>query len=279
MTRAKMAGVKIFIYFIPLFFLLPQYIFSAEALGISKSRVITTSPALTELLFELGYGDHLVAASHYSDYPEKAKSIPRIGTLFSPGLEKTLSFLPDWVLIDSEATPTHFTRQLAKLHLSYLEISIHSVSDLFKEAEKILHLVFHQTQFNALHSLKTEFDNHKKKNRPFRFVALAWPTPITLIGNPTFLSDLLTQLGGKNMIPKSLTTPYPQIAIEWILKNSPDYLFILGDSIEQKEETQKLSKLWWPHKNVKVILLPSDRFARTTFGAITNLPILLEKEL
>ncbi|MSP18577.1 MAG: hypothetical protein EXR74_03285 [Bdellovibrionales bacterium] len=274
-----MTYVKIFPYFIPLFFLLPHSVFSAEPSRISKDRIITTSPALTELLFELGYGDHLVAASHYSDYPDKAKSLPRVGTLFSPSLEKTLSFLPDWVLIDSEATPTHFTRQLSKLQLSHLEISIHSVSDLFKEAEKILHLVFHQTQFKALQSLKIEFDNHKKKNRPFRFIALAWPSPITLIGSNTFLSDLLTQLGGKNILPKSLTTPYPQIAMEWLLKNSPDYLFILGDSIEQKEQTQKLSKLWWPHKNVKVILLSSDQFARTTFGAITNLPLLLEKEL
>ncbi|MFQ3172093.1 MAG: iron complex transport system substrate-binding protein, partial [Oleispira sp.] len=42
-------------------------------------RIVSLMPHATELLFEVGAGEHIVGAVQYSDYPEAAKNIPRVG--------------------------------------------------------------------------------------------------------------------------------------------------------------------------------------------------------
>ncbi len=50
------------------------FIGGLSALGATKQRVISLSPANTELAYAAGLGDSLIAVSAYSDYPEQAKN-------------------------------------------------------------------------------------------------------------------------------------------------------------------------------------------------------------
>ncbi len=235
-------------------------------------KVITTSPAITELVFQLGYGNQILAVSHFSDYPEQAKSLPRIGSLFLPSIEKVLIFSPDWVLIDHQSTPLSFSEKLTTLNIKHVQISVFSVSSLFEQARKILTEVFQQTETTAIENRLRNYQTIQKQLlRKFTFIALAWPSPTTLIGRRTFLSDLLTQVGGENLLKDSVLTPYPQVATDWLIKNEPDILFVLGDSKEQLSQTEKLASKWWKTKKTKVILLHSDLFARTTFTPLEHL--------
>jgi len=42
-------------------------------------RIISLAPHITELIFSAGAGEKISATDDYSDYPEAAKSITRIG--------------------------------------------------------------------------------------------------------------------------------------------------------------------------------------------------------
>src|SRR3989338_1270633 len=42
-------------------------------------RIVTLAPHATELLFAIGAGKRIVGTVEYSDFPEEAKRIPRIG--------------------------------------------------------------------------------------------------------------------------------------------------------------------------------------------------------
>ena len=53
-------------------------------------RIISLSPHLTEILFELGAGDLIVGTVSFSDYPIAARSIPRIGDAFSVNVESVV---------------------------------------------------------------------------------------------------------------------------------------------------------------------------------------------
>ena len=46
---------------------------------VTGQRIISLSPALTEILFELGLGQQIVGASEFSDHPPAAQKIPRMG--------------------------------------------------------------------------------------------------------------------------------------------------------------------------------------------------------
>ena len=61
-------------------------------------RIISLVPALTEMLFAMGAGPQVIAVSSYDDFPSETKSLPRVGALLDPDVERILALRPDLVL-------------------------------------------------------------------------------------------------------------------------------------------------------------------------------------
>ena len=61
-------------------------------------KIVSLSPHLTELLFSLGVGDRIEATVDFSDYPEAALNIPRLGNAFSVSVEAVIEQTPDLVV-------------------------------------------------------------------------------------------------------------------------------------------------------------------------------------
>jgi iron complex transport system substrate-binding protein len=62
------------------------------------SKIVSLSPHLTELLFSLGAGDRIKATVEFSDYPEAALKIPRLGNAFSVSVEAVIEQSPDLIV-------------------------------------------------------------------------------------------------------------------------------------------------------------------------------------
>ena len=71
----------------------------------APQRIVSLAPHLTELAFTAGAGDRIVATVDYSDHPDAARSIPRIGDAFRVDLERLLALRPDAVLVWESGTP------------------------------------------------------------------------------------------------------------------------------------------------------------------------------
>jgi iron complex transport system substrate-binding protein len=69
----------------------------------SPERIVSLSPALTEILFEFGYGDRLVGRSRFCDYPTGvgATVAIEIGSGFSAELERIIRLSPNLLLLSS----------------------------------------------------------------------------------------------------------------------------------------------------------------------------------
>jgi iron complex transport system substrate-binding protein len=61
-------------------------------------KIVSLSPHLTELLFSLGVGDRIKATVDFSDYPEAALKIPRLGNAFSVSVEAVIEQSPDLIV-------------------------------------------------------------------------------------------------------------------------------------------------------------------------------------
>ena len=61
-------------------------------------KIVSLSPHLTELLFSLGVGDRIEATVDFSDYPEAALTIPRLGNAFSVSVEAVIEQSPDLIV-------------------------------------------------------------------------------------------------------------------------------------------------------------------------------------
>ncbi|MDP1572048.1 MAG: helical backbone metal receptor, partial [Vicinamibacterales bacterium] len=63
------------------------------------SRIVSLVPALTEMLFAIGAGPQVVAVSSYDQDPPEVASLPRVGALLDPDVERILSLRADLVVI------------------------------------------------------------------------------------------------------------------------------------------------------------------------------------
>ncbi len=73
--------------------------------------LVTLAPNLTEIVFALGAGDRLVGVSEFSDYPEAARALPRVGGL-EVDAEKVAALSPDLVLAVAEGNARGAVRAL-----------------------------------------------------------------------------------------------------------------------------------------------------------------------
>jgi iron complex transport system substrate-binding protein len=64
----------------------------------APQRVISLVPNLTEMLFAMGAGPQVVAVSSFDREPEAVRTLPRVGALLDPDVERILSLRPDLVI-------------------------------------------------------------------------------------------------------------------------------------------------------------------------------------
>ncbi len=67
---------------------------------VAPKKIVSVAPSVTEVLFDLGLGDHVVADTNACDFPQKATQLPHIGGAFDMDLEKIVSLQPDLVVAD-----------------------------------------------------------------------------------------------------------------------------------------------------------------------------------
>ena len=67
-------------------------------LSATPARIVSLSPATTELLFAIGAGDRLVGRTHWAGYPPAALDVTDIGDGFNPNVEAIASVSPDLVV-------------------------------------------------------------------------------------------------------------------------------------------------------------------------------------
>ncbi|HSS49421.1 MAG TPA: helical backbone metal receptor [Thermoanaerobaculia bacterium] len=193
-------------------------------------RIIALTPSVTETLFALGLGDHVVGVGDYSRWPPEAARKPRLGALFNPNLERIVSLKPDLaVLIPSERG---LGTKLKPLGIDVLVVPDESLADV----EASFGIIARRCGVPASgHRLLGEW--RAGLNLP----PLPGPPPrvlisvgrrsgqlgeVTVAGPHTFLDELLRRLGGQNAFADAPTL-YPQIGLEEIVARKPDFVLEL----------------------------------------------------
>jgi iron complex transport system substrate-binding protein len=79
-------------------------------------KIVSLSPGTTEILFALDEGDKIVGVTNQCDYPEEAKTKPKIGDYWEPNIEQIVALGPDLVL--TEAYKAGLVAQLEQVGLT-----------------------------------------------------------------------------------------------------------------------------------------------------------------
>ena len=193
----------------------------------TPQRIVSLLPSLTETVCELGQCQRLVGVDRYSNFPESVRALPQVGGGLDPNIEAIVALKPDVVLM---ATSSRAGERLQSLGIQVVALEPKSHADVKRVLEKIGQLlevpdaqrvwrVIDAGVVAAAQSLPASIKNTRVYFEVNRAPYAA--------GDTSFIGEILTRLGAKNIVPASMG-PFPKLNPEYVVRANPDVIMV-GD--------------------------------------------------
>ncbi|TCZ73773.1 cobalamin-binding protein [Paenibacillus albiflavus] len=206
----------------------------------APERIVSVSPAETESLFALGLGDKIVGVSDYDDYPEEAKSKPKMGSITKPTVEALIGAKPDIVFTGvsmKEATVEELRKvgiQIFKVEPKTLDDVMNNIvlygqiTDANEAAQKIVTKMKQEIELvqSAVKDVKPE--DRKKVLLEF--------SPGWTVGKGEFMSELITIAGGVNVAAELGITGWAEMNEELIIQQNPQVILYADKLVDDKSK-------------------------------------------
>jgi iron complex transport system substrate-binding protein len=196
-------------------------------------RIISLAPSNTEILFALGLDSRIVGVTDYCDYPEAAKSKPRVASYDTPNIEKLVSLQPDLIVAESIHEKTVLPA-LEKLGLTVYVTWAKSVDTVLQDVTRIGQINGKSTAAaklvatltNRIKTVSAKTESLPTDKRP-RVLYVMWHQPIWTMGSDTYIDDLFRLAGGNNIFSKDFQKS--RIAsLESIVAKNPQVIIVTG---------------------------------------------------
>ena len=204
-------------------------------------RIVSLAPANTEIAFAVGAGDKVVAGTSYDDYPEEAKSLPKIGDFSNPSVEKIASFNPDLVLA-AGGIQDGLRKKLEDLGMTVYVVDPKSYADVETDIENVGMLAGTSTEAQQVANtmIQDAADVSQKVGeleQRTTFLEI-YPKPLMTAGSNTFINDMITIAGGKN-IGAEAGDGFPQFSTEVLAKDDPQVYIADSGSMSKPGDIKK----------------------------------------
>jgi iron complex transport system substrate-binding protein len=235
----------------------------------TAGRIVSLAPHVTEQLFAIGVGERIVGAVDYSDYPEQARALPRVGGYSRLDLERILALEPDLVVGWQSGNDTRQLERLRQLGLKVYLSEPRHLEDIASNMERLGKLSGVAQQAGAaavqfrqgLVALRAQ---HQDVTR-LRVFYQIWNRPLMTVNGEHLINDVITLCGGDNVFA-AIDTLTPSVSEEAVLAADPQVIIASGMGKARPEWLDDW--LRWPQltavKNKQLYVIPPDIIQRAT---------------
>ena len=235
-------------------------------------RIVSLLPSNTEILFAVGAGEQVVGVTSFCNYPEAATKKEQVGgiTVKSLSLEKIVALQPDVVL--ASGSQQEIIPALDKAGLTVIALEPATFDDIFANIELVGRVAGHIDQAQSLTSqlrqrvaaVKAKVDALPADQRPTVFYEV-WHDPLMTAGPDTFIGQLITLAGGKNIFD-DVAEDWPQVSAETIVQRNPAVILGPSNHLDELTTTKISARPGWSNiaavKNNRIYILDGDMVSR-----------------
>ncbi len=230
-------------------------------------RIISLSPASTEILFAIGAGAQVVGVSDFCNYPPAATERPRVGGVMTLNLEKTLSLRPDLV-ITTDGNPRLYDRLDRLSQAQIVQLSSVTLASIATNIMDLGRITGREEQAQRLakqvrRGIQETIERASKREKKPKVFYMVWGEPLITAGPGSYLDDLIRTAGGENAVGRLSTgNPYPPYSWEALIAADPDVILAprhLQPTLDKLRRTQKGLKAV---RSGRIMLLDDDRVSR-----------------
>ncbi len=236
------------IKFVLLFLLFALSVFS------SSLKVVSLSPALTEIVCFIGADSMLVGVSSYCNYPPYVDTLPKVGGFNRPSIEKLLKLHPDIVLMmeDNSSIP----EELKSYGMDVFTFTIEDINDL-KIAIEDIGLILNTDVSKAIDSVEYLYSKNENILLDSTFIVEISPSPVYVSGDMSFINKMLVHGGMKPSL--SLPFKYGVITLDQFLTNKPSYLIVAHEGISPYDGEDGVNIIYLKEYDRDILLRPGPR--------------------
>ena len=218
-------------------------------------RIACLVPSLTELLFALNLGEHVVARTGFCVHPREAvKRVPKLGGTKDPNLERMRALSPTHLIVNVDENRREVV-DAARTFVAHVIVThpqtpddnvrlfrlIGAIFDRLAEAERLVAAYY--AAATELHARAAEWPRE-------RVLYLIWRKPWMTVARNTYVSATL-RCAGWDSVPAHTQDRYPAIGeddaawrdAERILVSSEPYAFRARDAADLAARWQKPAHL------------------------------------
>jgi iron complex transport system substrate-binding protein len=203
----------------------------AVSTAASPERIVSLAPNLTEILYDFGVENRIVAVTDHCDYPPAARSKPRVGGFGNPSLEAIVSLRPDFVVVTEDGNPRALERRLRTLGIRTYIFKARRIGDLPREIRTLGRILgvgaaADRSADRIERRIRRIAERMKAVSQRSvkRAIFIVQPAPLIAAGKGTTIDDAFAILGIEN-IAAAGTIRYPKYSLEEIIRLRPDALF------------------------------------------------------
>ena len=195
------------------------------ALRAPAQRIVSLAPHTTELLFAAGAGDRIVGADEFSDYPDAAKSLPRVGSSALVDLERIAAMKPDLVVVWRNGTAAARIESIRALGVPVYLNEPHTLADVASTLVRLGTLAGTEAQArSAARAYQARVDALAARFGALPRVTVfwqVWARPLLTINARHMISDALRVCAGTNVFA-ALDPLVPSVSVEAVVAADPD---------------------------------------------------------
>lgn len=232
-------------------------------------RIVSLAPHLTELLYAAGAGGQVVAAVEFSNYPEAAKALPRIGSYAAFDLERIAALRPDLVVAWGSGNPPGPVAQLRRLGIPVFLSEPQRLEDI---GPSLVRLGTLAGTAAAARQAAEDFERRRAAlaarhagKRPVAVFYEIWNQPLMTVGGTHLISAVMTLCGGRNVFAGS-TQPAAAVGLEAVLAADPEAIVASGMGESRPDWLDDWRR--WPQltavKRDNLFFVPPDLLQRHT---------------
>lgn len=224
----------------------------------NASRIVSASPAITEIIYALGQSHRLVGRTDFCLYPPAADTLPSIGGISNLNIEAILALQPD-IVVSASMIPQRCVDQLEKMGVPVVcIIEKNHFEELYNNISRIGQLLHCESAADSLNKSLNALMNEcisgfaQSDTQAFKHSNLQTFKPSVYYvvgfgatgnftaGGNTFIDDIIQLAGGRNLAHDNTGWSY---SLESLMQNDPDYIVVRREDSAAFCRTHPYAKL------------------------------------
>ena len=215
-------------------------------------RVIAMAPHATELVYAAGGADRIIAAVDYSDFPEAAKRLPRVGSNRQVDMERVAALKPDLIVIWLHGSSERQIEQIRALGVPMFHSEPKKLSDIPESLQRIGKLMGTEKSADAaaarLRAQLAALAARYAGRSPVRMFYQVWDKPLYTLNGGHIVSDAVRLCGGENIFA-SMKVTAPVVSTDSVLSEDPEAIISTG---ERSKEDGGVA-VWKPYTSMTAV--------------------------